>query len=236
MMNFNNNGWLGVKYLALLLIGLSLLLIVEIGTAATVPLVLPQTDEAPQAPPARPKKAKKAKETSAGAGTRAATAPVTYENKFRPFSYSIPPGWTLVKGDPTGYAADFGSGGIEFKKDGSRCYFSISWNQYPQCSRKELMEQKFEKAVKEKNSGHHMAVKDRDVEEYLAVKRRNQGGEEGIIGCETIAIDWTGTFCIKWECTDGENYFYRFSTRCYEKNCNAHRAEMQRIIDSIRFK
>lgn len=155
----------------------------------------------------------------------ASTAPVTYKNKVRPFSYTIPAGWSVVKGDPTGNAE---RETINFKKAGNTCAFIIHWTQMvPSFPRKASVDASYKSAMEEKGIG-----------KYLAVKRRNQAGKEGIIGWETIetAEKGSGGFQrIQWQCYDGQNYYYSFMASCEPKDFNANRAEMQRIIDSIRF-
>jgi hypothetical protein len=158
--------------------------------------------------------------------TGVSTAPVTYQNKVRNFSYTIPPGWRLERGDPTGNAERLE---ILFMKPGTTCGFNISWHQYPPDTniRKANVESSYKTAMSEKRIG-----------KYLVVKRRDQGGKEGIIGWETVetAEKGSGGFQrIQWNCWDPQNYSYKFMAHSEPKDFNANRAEMQRIIDSIRF-
>jgi hypothetical protein len=181
--------------------------------------------EKPAAQPApQPGKAAEGK-YSMSDKTAASTAPVTYQNKVRNFSYTVTPGWRLERGDPAGNAEQTN---IIFMKPGTTCGFTIHWTQMvPSFPRKASVDASYKSAVEEKGIG-----------KYLAVKRRDQGGKEGIIGWETIetAEKGSGGFQrIQWQCYDGQNYMYSFMAHCEPKDFNANRADLQRIIDSIRF-
>ena len=60
--------------------------------------------------------------------TGVSTAPVTYQCKIRSFSYTIPAGWRLERGNPAGSADERQD--IIFMKPGTTCGFSIQWHQY----------------------------------------------------------------------------------------------------------
>ena len=154
--------------------------------------------------------------------TGVSSAPVTYQNRVRSFSYTIPPGWRLERGDPTGNAD------IIFMKPGTTCGFNIHWTQMvPSFPRKAAVDASYKQAMEEKGIG-----------KYMAVKRRDQAGKAGVMGWETIetAEKGSGGFQrIQWQCYDGNNYMYSFMASSEPKDFNANRAEEQRIIDSIRF-
>jgi hypothetical protein len=157
--------------------------------------------------------------------TGASSAPATYKNKVRPFSYTIPAGWRLERGDPTGNAERTN---IIFMKPGTTCGFNIHWTQMvPSFPRKAAVDASYKQAMEEKSIG-----------KYMAVKRRDQGGKDGVIGWETIetAEKGSGGFQrIQWQCYDGQNYMYSFMAHSEPKDFNANRAQLQQIIDSIRF-
>jgi len=191
--------------------------VIQRGIEATKP-----ASEEPKGP------ATKAYEGSAAMSdtkTGVSTAPVTYQNKVRNFSYTIPAGWRLERGDPTGNAE---RENIIFMKPGTTCGFNIHWTQMvPSFPRKAAVDAGYKQATEEKGIG-----------KYLAVKRRDQGGKSGIIGWETIetAEKGSGGFQrIQWQCYDSQNYMYSFMAHSEPKDFNANRAELQRIIDSIRF-
>ena len=113
-------------------------------------------------------------------------------------------------------------------KPGTTCGFNIHWTQMvPSFPRKAAVDASYKQAMEEKGIG-----------KYMAVKRRDQGGKDGVIGWETIetAEKGSGGFQrIQWQCYDGQNYMYSFMAHSEPKDFNANRAELQRIIDSIRF-
>jgi hypothetical protein len=190
-----------------------------------------QGQSATQEPPAgEPQRgpATKAYEGSASmqdTKTGVSSSPQTYQNKVRNFSYTIPPGWRLERGDPTGNAE---RENIIFMKPGTTCGFNIHWTQMvPSFPRKAAVDASYKQAMEEKSIG-----------KYMAVKRRDQGSKDGVIGWETIetAEKGSGGFQrIQWQCYDGNNYMYSFMAHSEPKDFNANRAELQRIIDSIRF-
>jgi hypothetical protein len=158
--------------------------------------------------------------------TGVSAAPVTYQNKVRNFSYTIPAGWRLERGDPTGNAE---RDNIIFMKPGTTCGFNIHWTQMvPSFPRKAAVDAGFKQAKEEMS-----------IHKYLAVKRRDQGGKDGVIGWETIETPEKGSGGfqrVQWQCYDGQNYMYSFMAHSEPKDFNANRAELQRIIDSIQFK
>lgn len=178
-------------------------------------------------PAQQPTKAYEGSASMSDTKTGVATAPVTYQNKVRNFSYTIPAGWRLERGDPTGNAEQTN---IIFMKPGTTCGFTIHWTQMvPSFPRKASVDASYKQAMEEKGIG-----------KYMAVKRRDQGGQgkDGVIGWETIetAAKGSGGFQrIQWQCYDGQNYMYSFMAHSEPKDFNANRADLQRIIDSIKF-
>jgi hypothetical protein len=157
--------------------------------------------------------------------TGVSTSPVTYRNTVRNFSYTVPSGWRLERGNPTGNAERTD---IIFMKPATTCGFIIHWTQMvPSFPRKAAVD-----------AGYKQAKEEMSIRKYIAVKRRNQGGRNGVIGWETIegAEKGSGGFQrIQWQCYDGQNYYYNFVAYSQPKDFNANRYELQRIIDSIRF-
>jgi hypothetical protein len=147
-------------------------------------------------------------------------SPQTFRNK-RGFSYTIPAGWQKEQGDPTGESAVFG-------RPGSTASFNFHMNQMvPSFPRKAAVD-----------AGYKQAKEEMTIRKYMAVKRRDQGGKSGVIGWETIetAEKGSGGFQrILWQCYDKDNYYYNFMTSVNPQQFNQYRAEMQRIVDSIRF-
>jgi hypothetical protein len=176
-------------------------------------------------PQQQPTKAYEGSASMSDTKTGVSTAPVTYQNKVRNFSYTIPAGWRLERGDPTGNAE---RDNIIFMKPGTTCGFNIHWTQMvPSFPRKASVDASYKSAMEEKSIG-----------KYLAVKRRDQGGKSGVIGWETIETPEKGSGGfqrIQWQCYDSQNYMYSFMAHSEPKDFNANRAEMQRLIDSIKF-
>ena len=142
--------------------------VIQRGVEATRPAPAAE----PQKGPA-PAKAYEGSASMADTKTGVSTAPVTYQNKVRNFSYTIPAGWRLERGDPTGNAE---RENIIFMKPGTTCGFNIHWTQMvPSFPRKAAVDASYKQAMEEKGIG-----------KYLAVKRRDQGGKSGVIGWETI--------------------------------------------------
>jgi hypothetical protein len=180
----------------------------------------------PEAAKPAPTKANEGSASMSDTKTGVSTAPATYQNKVRSFSYTIPAGWRLERGDPTGNAE---RENIIFMKPGTTCGFTIHWTQMvPSFPRKASVDASYKQAMEEKGIG-----------KYIAVKRRDQGGKDGVMGWETIetAEKGSGGFQrIQWQCYDGQNYMYSFMAHSEPKDFNANRAELQRIIDSIQFR
>jgi hypothetical protein len=185
-----------------------------------------EAEKQPQ-PQQQPTKAYEGSASMSDTKTGVSAAPVTYQNKVRNFSYTIPAGWRLERGDPAGNAE---KENIIFMKPGTTCGFTIHWTQMvPSFPRKASVDASYKQAMEEKGIG-----------KYMAVKRRDQGGQgkDGVIGWETIetAEKGSGGFQrIQWQCYDGQNYMYSFMAHCEPKDFNANRADLQRIIDSIKF-
>jgi hypothetical protein len=148
------------------------------------------------------------------------TSPMTFNNRVRPFSYTILAGWQKEGGNPTGDRADFG-------RPGTTASFNFHFTRMvPSFPRKAAVD-----------AGYKQAKEEMLIGKYLSVKRKNQGGRNGVIGWETIetARGSGGFQRIQWQCYDRNNYYYSFMTAVNPQQFNQHRSEMQRIIDSIRF-
>ena len=217
---------LNLSILTLLALFLAAPALAQWGAIQSGADALKRAKEAEKSPQPAPQPGKAAEgKYSMSDKTGVSTAPVTYQNKVRNFSYTIPAGWRLERGDPAGNAE---KDNIIFMKPGTTCGFNIHWVQMvPSFPRKASVDASYKQAMEEKGIG-----------KYLAVKRRDQAGKEGIIGWETIetAEKGSGGFQrIQWQCYDAQNYMYSFMAHSEPKDFNANRAELQRIVDSIRF-
>jgi hypothetical protein len=142
----------------------------------------------------------------------------TYINKKRPFSYTIPAGWRLESGDPTGNRP-------VFMKPGTTASFQFHFTQMvPSFPRKAAVD-----------AGYKQSREEMTIGKYLSVKRRNQGNVIGWEVIETAEKGSGGFQRIIWQCYDGQNYYYNFMAASEPSQFPQYRAVLQRIIDSIRF-
>jgi hypothetical protein len=159
-----------------------------------------------------------ADEATGGAGSR---APMTYKNRVRPFSYTIPAGWRQEAGDPSGES-------VTFMLPGTTCGFTFHFTQMvPSFPRKASVDASYKQAKEEMSIG-----------KYISVKRRDQAGPHGIIGWETIESPTKGSGGfqrIQWQCYDKDNYYYSFMAHSDPRQFSQHRAVLQGIINSVSF-
>jgi len=151
-------------------------------------------------------------------GGRGLPSDTTYRNTKRPFSYTIPAGWRLESGDPTGNRP-------VFMKPGTTASFQFHFTQMvPSFPRKASVDASYKQAREEMTIG-----------KYQSVKRRNQGDVIGWEVIETAEKGSGGFQRIIWQCYDGQNYYYNFMAAAEPSQFSQYRAVLQRIIDSIRF-
>ncbi len=142
----------------------------------------------------------------------------TYRNTKRPFSYTIPAGWRLEGGDPTGNRPTF-------MKPGTTASFQFHFTQMvPSFPRKAAVD-----------AGYKQSREEMTIGKYMSVKRRNQGNVIGWEVIETAEKGSGGFQRIIWQCYDGQNYYYNFMAASEPSQFPQYRAVMQRIMDSIRF-
>ena len=142
----------------------------------------------------------------------------TYRNKERPFSYTIPAGWRLEGGDPTGNRPTF-------MKPGTTASFQFHFTQMvPSFPRKAAVD-----------AGYKQSKEEMTIGKYMSVKRRNQGSVIGWEVIETAEKGSGGYQRIIWQCYDGQNYYYNFMAASEPSQFPQYRAVMQRIMDSVRF-
>ncbi len=191
-----------------------------IGTGIDAARRATQASESASRPAAEPGEHNVATEEVGGKGLAQTT---TFQNRVRPFSYTIPAGWRQEGGgDPTGERA-------QFMKPGTTAGFTFHFTQ---------MVPSFPRAASVDASLKH-AKEEMSIGKYIAVKRRDQGDKKtGVIGWETIeSAKGSGGFQrIQWQCYDGQNYYYTFIAHCVPSQFAQHRAVLQQIIDSVRFK
>lgn len=151
------------------------------------------------------------------------TAPVTYKNTARNFSFTIPAGWKKVKGDVN-------SEDVQFGKPGTTMFFHVHYTQMvPSFPAKASVDASLKTAKEEVTIG-----------KLLSAKRRDDGvpGKKGVIGWEITESRKGGGGShqrIIWQCYDGNNYYYNFGVVSHPDQFEASRAELQRVLDSVKF-
>jgi hypothetical protein len=170
------------------------------------------------------KKPEPAKQESSGIPNLAQTgpvntAPVTYKNTTRKFSFTLPAGWEPVK-DPN-------ANNISVGKPGSRSAFAITITQMvPSFPAKASVDASLKTAKEEVT-----------INKLLTAKRRDDAGGK-IIGWETVESPTGGGGShqrIIWQCYDSQNYYYNFNAATSPEQFNASKAELQGIINSVKF-
>jgi len=148
------------------------------------------------------------------------TAPVTYQNTERKFSFAIPAGWKRTEGAPN-------SAGEGFGKPGTTRFFHIHYTQMvPSFPAKSSVEASLKTAKEEVGIG-----------KLLSAKRRDDAGGK-IIGWEIVESRKGGGGShqrIIWQCYDKDNYYYNFGVVAHPDQFEAARAELQGILNSIKF-
>jgi hypothetical protein len=148
------------------------------------------------------------------------TAPVTYKNTERNFSFTIPAGWKRTEGQAN-------SSGEGFGKPGTTRFFHIHYTQMvPSFPAKSSVEASLKTAKEEVGIG-----------KLLSAKRRDDAGGK-IIGWEIVESRKGGGGMhqrIIWQCYDKDNYYYNFGVVSHPDQFEAARAELQGILNSIKF-
>jgi hypothetical protein len=149
-------------------------------------------------------------------------APVTYKNPARNFSFTLPAGWEQVK-DPNAMDVSVG-------KPGTRSAFTIHITRMPPSFPAPASVEASLKTAKEEVT----------IGKLLAAKRRDDppGSKPLVIGWETIESPTGGGGShqrIIWQGYDGQNYYYNFNAATSPEQFGASRAELQGIINSVKF-
>ncbi len=149
-------------------------------------------------------------------------APVTYKNTARSFSFTLPVGWEQVK--------DANAMDISVGKPGTRSAFSVHMTRMvPSFPAKASVDASLKTAKEEMTIG-----------KLISAKRRDDppGPKPIVIGWEIIESPTGGGGShqrIIWQCYDGQNYYFNFNASTSPEQFNASRAELQGIINSVRF-
>ena len=145
-------------------------------------------------------------------------APVTYKNTARNFSFTLPAGWEPVKNP---------NGEVSVGKPGTRSAFVLHITQMvPSFPAKASVDASLKTAKEEVT-----------INKLLTAKRRDDAGGK-IIGWEIVESPTGGGGShqrIIWQCYDGQNYYYNFNAATSPEQFNASKAELQGIINSVKF-
>ena len=149
-------------------------------------------------------------------------APVTYKNAARNFSFTLPVGWEQVK--------DANAMDISVGKPGTRSAFLVHMTRMVSSFPAKASVDASLKTAKEEMA----------IGKLISAKRRDDppGPKPTVIGWEIIESPTGGGGShqrIIWQCYDGQNYYYNFMTSTSPEQFNASRAELQGIINSVRF-
>ncbi len=151
------------------------------------------------------------------------STPQTFKNAERNFTFTIPAGWKRVAGAPN-------SSGENFGKPGTTWFFNIHYTQMvPSFPAKSSVDASLKTAKEEITIG-----------KLMSAKRRDQGTppKKGVIGWEIVETRKGGGGThqrIIWQCYDGDNYYYNFGVVAHPDQFDRARAELQGILDSIKF-
>lgn len=207
--------------MALVCLGISLLLLGPADLSAQWGAIQQGVDAAKGAKQAQePAK----KEEASGIPNLAQTgpvnqAPVTYKNTARNFSFTLPAGWEPVK-NPNANDVSVG-------KPGTRSAFVIHITQMvPSFPAKASVDASLKSAKEEVT-----------INKLLSAKRRDDAAGK-IIGWEIVESPTGGGGShqrIIWQCYDGQNYYYNFNAATSPEQFNASKAELQGIINSVKF-
>ena len=151
-------------------------------------------------------------------------APTTYTHAARRFSYTIPGGWQLVNGDPTGESASF-------MLPGTTIGFNMHMTQMvPSFPAKASVDASLKQSKEEVT-----------IAKLLTAKRRDDWDKKkkcGLIGWEIVESGKgsdTEHQRIIWQGYDADNYYFNFMTFSHPREFAQNQALLQGVLDSIRF-
>lgn len=161
-----------------------------------------------------------ADEKTAGKGYATAQ---TFTNAERKFSYTIPAGWRLERGDPAGKDP-------VFMKPGTTWSFQFHYTpmnaDFPAAA---SVAASLKQSQGEVKTGRLIEAKRRDIGDY---KKKC-----GAIGWEITESRTGGGEShqrVIWQGYDGQNYYYNFNTAAHPDQFEAAKTELRSIQDSIR--
>ncbi|MBI4806182.1 MAG: hypothetical protein HY795_13180 [Desulfovibrio sp.] len=162
-----------------------------------------------------------ADEKTAGKGYATAQ---TFTNAERNFTYTVPAGWRLESGSPTGNNPVFMKPGTTWS---FQLHFTAMNADFPAGS---SVAASLKQSQGEVKTGRLIDAKRRDIGDY---KKKC-----GAIGWEITESPTGGGGShqrIIWQGYDGQNYYYNFNTTAHPDQFEAAKAELRSIQDSIKF-
>lgn len=159
----------------------------------------------------------------AAAGEVMSSAPVTYTNKARNFQFTIPAGWAKVEGDPAGDS-------VVFRKGRTTLSFNLHYTQMSADFPAETsVKASLKSAQEEVRQGKNIAAKRRD--EMCVANPKKLCAR----GWELIDNGKSGPQRIIWQAYDTANFYFNFMASAESNEFAGARAELQSIIDSVKF-
>ena len=161
---------------------------------------------------------------SAGSGGSAmSAAPTVHKNADRKFHFTIPAGWALISGSPN-------SDSVVFRKGMTSRHFQFHYTAMaPDFPAEASVKASLTSANQDIKLGKNMAAKRRDD------KCESNPKNTCARGWELIDSGNAGPQRIIWQVYDKANTYMNFMASAEKDEFPAARAELQAIIDSIKF-
>ncbi len=164
----------------------------------------------------------------ANAGGQTLAQPTTFTNTARNFTFTIPAGWSQQSGNPATEE------GVIFMKPGTSLSFQYHMTQMtPSFPAAASVQASIQQNQEMQQIGKLESVKRRDDSDKKNDRSLN------VIGWEIVQAPKGadgGIQRIIWQAYDQDNYYYNFMAAGEPSAFAANQAELQSIIDSIKFK
>jgi len=157
-------------------------------------------------------------------GGKGYAAPQTFTNAERRFSYTVPAGWRLQGGEPTG-------NNPVFMKPGTTLSFQFHFTAMtPDFPAGASVAASLKQAQQEIKTGKYSEARRRDDGDY---KKKC-----GAIGWEVVETPSGGGGShqrIIWQCYDGQNFYFNFMAASHPDQFEQAKIELRSVMDSIKF-
>jgi len=161
--------------------------------------------------------------SGASSGSAVSSAPAVHKNADRKFHFTIPAGWALVSGSPN-------SDSVVFRKGMTSRHFTFHYTgMAPDFPAEASVKASLNSANQDIKLGKNIAAKRRDD--------KCEGNPKNLCarGWELIDSGNAGPQRIIWQVYDKNNTYINFMASAEKDEFPAARAELQAIIDSIKF-